>query len=175
MKNNMFVFSIIMLVGIVSICLLFNGCTSEKPKVDSSTTFYEVTSKLDQGGNFYLYLSTQKVMNTIQKYIAKIRHMIDGELIEDPDLKGNILKIYDFVSHLFQNCGLVEISGVGMSSIALENKLYHTKLVIHHHKGKGKGLMWKLLRDKPHQLTELKLLPVNTVMAMFFEFNFASL
>jgi general secretion pathway protein G len=45
--------------------------------------------------------------------------------------------------------------------------LNHSKVVVHHYKDKGKGLIWELIQERPHELTALKMLPADTVMAGF--------
>src|SRR5262249_49108774 len=96
-----------------------------------------------------------------------------------PDLQAEqsevIGKVFDIVTNLVKSSGIEEISGFGMSSVAREKNLYHSKTVLHHYKGKGTGLAWKLFGEKPHALTGLNLLSTNTALAAFSDLNLAVL
>lgn len=145
------------------------GDAKEK-KVVEKNSFLEVTSKLDKGGNFYLYAGTERLVQTVDEFAVNLRTMLEQK-IENAEEKANALNIFDFVYGMVKHSGLMEISGVGVSSIALEPDLNRTKVVCHHYKGKGTGLIWNLMKGTPHELTELKLLPADTVLAGFSDFG----
>lgn len=129
-------------------------------------SFKQVTRHLDAGGSFYMYLSTEKIIAKAQEFIANIKEMALKEAKEEAK-KKQIEQIAHIVTMLLNDSGLFEISGVGISSVAMDNGFNHGKMVVHHYKGKGQGLMWNLWEQAPHALDSQKLLPANTVFATF--------
>ncbi len=140
----------------------------KKPVEENS--FDEVTAKLDKGGTFYLYAGTERLIKTVDEFAVNLRTMLEQK-IESGEEKANALNIFDLVYGMIKNSGLMEISGVGISSIALEPRLNRTKVVFHHYKGKGTGLIWNLMKAAPHELPQLRLLPADTVLAGFSDFG----
>lgn len=139
------------------------GAGKEKKTVESNS-FDEVTAKLDKGGNFYLYAGTEKLAKTVDEFALKLRTMLEKE-IKSGEEKADALNIFDFIYGMVKNSGLMDVSGVGISTIALEPDLNRSKIVFHHYKGKGNGLIWNLIKPEPHALTHLELLPADTVLA----------
>ena len=92
-----------------------------------------------------------------------------------PDLKPNdretIGKAFDMATSLVKASGLEDVSGFGMSSVAREKGVYHTRMLLHHYKGKGSGFLWSLFGQKPHAFEGLNLLPANTAMAAFCDLD----
>lgn len=145
------------------------GDTPERIKSAEKTSFYEVTSKLNKGGSIYLYLSTEKFIKTVDEFAVKVRGIVEKEVSKSGKTEG--LKIFDFIYGLVKKCGLMEISGVGFSSVPIDNGLNHSRMVIHHYKGKGEGLMWQMAEAAPHGMDELEMMPADTVMAGFGDFK----
>jgi hypothetical protein len=168
----------------LTVLALFCGChKQEKPATPSGagsssgivsaekTSFDEVTAKLDKGGNFYLYLSTEQVLSELPAKLAGISNFM-GSL---PGLGGEqgqtAGKIFNFANGWIKDSGIDQISGVGMSSIAREPGFYYGKIIVHHYPGQDNGAIWSLLGKKAHPLHELDLLPETTVFAMFSDFD----
>jgi hypothetical protein len=160
--------------------LAVTGCNQQpapppEPKVSlppsaksaERTSFAQVASKLDAGGELYLYLSTEQWLAGVSEKIGAF-HGLLGAI---PDLKDedrqNLDKAFGVVTNLIQQSGIEDVSGVGMSSIARETNFYHSKLVLHHYPGKGSGFLWNMLGQKPHDLAGLNLLPTTTALAAF--------
>ncbi len=131
------------------------------------TSFREVTAQLEPGGNFYLYLGTEQWLQGLSARVARWRQFADNLPNLQSNDRENIARGFDVVTHLIKDSGLEDVSGFGVSSIAREKGLYHTKALLHHYKGKGSGFGWSLLGDKPHALDALGLLPANTAFAAF--------
>jgi type II secretory pathway pseudopilin PulG len=161
------------IIGSVILTLNLNQCSSKseatgKPITSAKkTSFNEVTANLNPGGSLYLYVSTEGLVKAVDEFAQNLRKIIETKLSESPEENKEALAIYDFIYALIKKSGLMEISGIGVSSIALEENLNHSKVVVHHYKDKGKGLIWDLLPGGPHELTGLKMLPADTVMAGF--------
>jgi type II secretory pathway pseudopilin PulG len=161
------------IIGSVILILNLNQCSSnsdtagERITSAKKTSFNEVTANLNPGGSLYLYVSTEGLVKAVDEFAQNLRKIIETKLSESPEENKEALAIYDFIYALIKKSGLMEISGIGVSSIALEENLNHSKVVVHHYKDKGKGLIWDLLPGGPHELTGLKMLPADTVMAGF--------
>jgi hypothetical protein len=145
------------------------GGTPQKSTEVSATknSFNEVTSQLDAGGNLYAYLSTEEWLTGLSQKVDGWRSLADAI----PDLKGddkkNVGKVFDVVTDLIQKSGVEDMDGVGMSSIERTKGVYHSKVVLHHYKGKGTGFLWTMFGKTPHKLDGLDLLPATTAVAMY--------
>src|SRR5438093_11125006 len=88
------------------------------PVSAEKNSFQEVTSKLDAGGNLYLYFGTEQWLDGLSTKVASWRSLISSI----PDLKSEdrekAAKIFDVATNLIKESGLEDVSGVGMSSIA---------------------------------------------------------
>src|SRR5262249_16502764 len=128
-------------------------------------SFQEVTSYLDPGGNLYLYLSTEEWVSGLSNQISQFRELfnaVPGTSTEDKQNAGHFL---DLLVKLIKQSGIEQISGFGMSSIALDRGLYRSKWMLHHYRGNDSGYMWSALGRQPHPLDGLDLLPANTAFA----------
>lgn len=164
-----------LLIGLVTVALVVSLIlckgTPKKMKSAVKNSYDEVTSKLDQGGNLYLYVSTERAVKFVEELGEKLRKIVEAQASRAQSENIEILKIYDFVFGMIKKCGMTEISGIGMSSIAMDENLNHNKVVVHHYRKEEKGLIWQLLEEKPHDLDGLKLLPADTVLAEFSDFR----
>ncbi|MDR3456990.1 MAG: hypothetical protein P4N60_06055 [Verrucomicrobiae bacterium] len=133
----------------------------------SKTSFNEVTSQLDPGGNFYLYLGTAQWLEHLTGKIEGWRKTFTALPDTNPEDVTNINRAFDIVTRLTAESGLEDVSGFGISSIEIEPGLYRNKALLHHYPGKGTGFLWKLSGGAPHPLDGLDLLPANTALAIF--------
>lgn len=169
--------NILLVIGVIigSVILIFNlnQCSSnseaagERIKSAKKTSFNEVTARLNPGGSLYMYVSTEGFVKAVDEFAQNLRKLLETQLSKSPEENKEALAIFDFVFGLIKKSGLMEISGIGVSSIALDEHLNHSKMVVHHYKDKGKGLIWELLQEGPHELPALKMLPADTVLAGF--------
>jgi hypothetical protein len=139
------------------------------------TSFQQVTSKLEPGGNLYLYLGTEQWLEGLSRKMGEWRKLV-GAI---PDVKSKeraqIEKVFDIVTNLVQRSGIEDVSGFGMSAIAIEKGLYRSKSVLHHYSGKGAGFLWSLFGQKPHGLEGLNLLSTNAALAGFVDVDVPAL
>jgi hypothetical protein len=139
------------------------------PKFTSvkKTSFDEVTSQLDPGGNFYMYLSTAQWVDGLSGKVSSLQ----STFATMPQLKAedrtNIDKVFGVVTSVIKDSGIEDATGVGISSIETEQGFYRNKLLLHHYPDKGQGFLWKIMGQSPHPLDGLNLLPANTGMAYF--------
>ncbi|HTA95566.1 MAG TPA: hypothetical protein VK769_05520, partial [Verrucomicrobiae bacterium] len=135
------------------------------------TSFNEVTSQLDAGGNFYLYLGTAQWLDGLSTKAAGWRQVFESMPdIKDED-RANVDKAFGVITNLIKESGVEDVSGVGLSSIEIEKGLYRNKALLHHYPGKGDGFLWKFMGKEPHALTGLDLLPSNTALAIFSDMD----
>lgn len=158
------------------------GCQKQTPQATSGTpsaqptpqftsvektSFNEVTSQLDPGGNFYLYLSTAQWLDGLSDKMSAWQQ----KFASMPDLKpedlDNINEAFELVTNLVKDSGIEDVSGIGFSSVEIEDGMYRNKALLHHYDGKGTGFMWQLFGKQPHPLTGLDFLPDDTAMAIY--------
>jgi len=133
----------------------------------TKTSFAEVTSQLDPGGDCYLYLGTAQWLTRLSAKVDQLHQQFTSM----PGLATNDLEdvnhTFDIISHLVVDSGIQEVSGFGLSSIEIAPGLHRTKFLLHHYPGQGQGFLWKLYGAENHPLSGLDLLPANTALATF--------
>ena len=144
-----------------------------KPAIISAekNSFAEVTAKLDPGGSFYLYLSTEKVLSGLSNHLAVASNFVSGLPNIPGDGKETMAKVFAAVSGVVKDSGVSQISGLGMSSIAREPGFYYNKVILHHYAGQNAGIIWSLFGQSPHPLKEMDFLPENTALAGSSDFD----
>lgn len=170
------------LSSLVLAVVLTNGCGKEKTAAGPSgkiasaepTSFKEVTSKLDAGGNFYMYVSTERWLKSLSDKV-EAWHGLANSVPDLQDKKEQVDNAFNVGTKLIKDSGLEEISGIGMSSIAREPGVYCNKMIVHHYGGQGNGFIWRMFGKEPHELDGLDLLPTNTAMAMFYDLDTAEI
>ena len=184
MNAKMFVNRFVVACGAAFI--LFTGCQKKeetpplaaapapaKPAVVSAVknSFDEVTAKLDKGGNFYLYLSTEQLLGSLSNYVSAFSNLVLSVPTMPSDRREKVDKAFTVLDAVVKDSGISEISGVGMSSIARETNLFYNKVFLHHYPGQNNGLIWSLFGKASHPLSELDLLPETTALASAFDFD----
>ena len=169
MKTNLLSrISTFALAGLV-VALVF-GCSKnqvpqteapQKPAFASAekTSFDEVTSQLDPGGNFYMYLGTAQWLENLSAKTEKWKESVSSMPGITDDQHEKINQAFNVLGHVIQDSGIQDLSGVGASSIEIEPGLYRDKAVLHHYPDKGSGFLWQIAGKSPHPLDGLDLLP----------------
>src|SRR5262245_1232247 len=160
----------------IALCLLLP--LSAFPQTQTSAvknSFQEVTSHLDPGGNLYLYLSTEEWLKNLSGQIAQIRDLVNVVPGSSAADKQNATVVFSILSNLIKQSGIEDVSGFGMSSIAVEKGLYQSKAMLHHYSGNNRGFLWSMFGKQPHALDGLDLLPANTVFASFTDLDLSLL
>ena len=128
-------------------------------------SFDAVTAKLDKGGSFYMYLSTEQVLGKLSAAIATYSNLFT-QMPAPPDMgREGMARIFEVIDNIIKDSGVAHISGVGISSIAREEGFYYNKVIIHHYAGENDGVIWSVFGKEAHPLKELDLLPENTAFA----------
>src|SRR5262245_12905637 len=162
-------------VAIVLCILLTAPVFTQAQNAPVKNSFQEVTSHLDPGGNLYVYLSTEEWVNGLAGQISQLRDFVNAVPGTSADDKQNSARLFDLLARLVKQSGVEQISGFGMSSIALEKGLYRSKWMLHHYRGNESGFLWSAFGKQPHALAGLDLLPANTAFAWFSDLDLSFL
>ena len=132
------------------------------------TSMAEVAKHLDFGGSFYLYLSTEQVLAKLDGYLDAASALADeaGQWEFDEQQRQQIAMAVDMGRTAYEQIGVRDISGFGMSNFALEGDLNRAVMVLHHYPEKKDGLLWKMMGAQSHEQQILKMLPADTVVAI---------
>jgi hypothetical protein len=141
----------------------------------TKTSFTEITSQLDPGGNFYIYLGTAQWLDGLDTKVGAWRQAFTAMPGVTPENLVNINKAFDIATRLIKDSGIEDVSGVGMSSVEIEKGMFRNKALLHHYPGKGDGFLWQLASKEPHPLTGLDLLPADTALAVFTDADLPAL
>lgn len=163
------------LIAIVLCILLPSAVFTQTQTSAVKNSFQEVTSHLDPGGNLYLYLSTEEWLSGLSDQIAQFRNILNAIPATSAADKQNPTLVFSLIANLVKQSGIEEISGFGMSSVAVEKGLYHSKAILHHYRGNNTGYLWSVFGRQPHTLDGLDQLPANTAFASFSDLDLSLL
>ncbi|MFO1475903.1 MAG: DUF3352 domain-containing protein [Verrucomicrobiota bacterium] len=175
MKKTFIVSGFVLLVTLGS--WLVVGCNRPaepaKPAIApvEKSSFNEVTSRLDPGGELFVYLGTEQILAGISDKIAAWKQAAGSIPDLRPRQREDLAKGIDLAASLVRHSGLEEISGFGMSAIAVDTNLYRVRSFVHHYPNRNTGLLWQAFGRQPHPLAGLDLLPANTAFAMFSDLD----
>ena len=143
------------------------------------TSFEAVTAKLDPNGHLYAYMNTAKAMKQFDQMIESMLEMNreggENSLINNPLFGPMIGGLVDAIKPAFDESGLNQIGGVGMSSFALKEDLWRSKMYAHRNSQEREGLIWKMLGETPHDLAVLDLTPEDTGILAHTDLNINAL
>ncbi|MCX6564963.1 MAG: type II secretion system protein GspG [Candidatus Aminicenantes bacterium] len=165
MKKSVIFLLVGLLAGAALMYLLGPARFPNKMKPAEPTSFNAVTAKLDAGGDLYAYFDTARFIRSVEELIANFAKAAPFKA-DDKEAA-----VASFVIRLLGKSGLNEISGVGLSNVAVASGLQRTRMVVHHDPDKNTGLIWQLAQTGSRELTELDLLPADTALAAFNEFR----
>ena len=144
--------------------------TPKGPPAAVKTSFEAVAARLDPNGHLYAYLSTKQALarlsESLEGLVSLAREGGGGGLMDNPFVAPIVDGVLGIVEPVYRRSGISEISGVGMSSLAVEEKLWRSKMYVHHQPDNGSGLIWDAFGKKPHALDVLALAPDNTAALM---------
>lgn len=154
---------VVMFLGIVISAQV--GVAAEKSERDG---FDAVASKLQTGGNLYLYISASdwfKELKAAGESIKKIFRLSRPSMFAPK--QEDVAKGVDFALALIKSAGMDELSGVGASSVLIGDGLYHGVVFFHHWPENNKGMIWNAFGDKDRVKEAMALAPDDTA-AMFY-------
>jgi len=139
----------------------FSGASSAE-----QSSFDRVTRHLDPGGNFYLYMSTDAWGKNLLSQLGQLQGALVSQISSDRE-RRQATSVFGLIGRAVSDSGLLELDGVGMSSIAREPGLYYNKTVCHHKPGDATGLGWRLIGTRASALDGLRMCPADTAMAAY--------
>jgi len=151
--------------------------TLKGPPAAVKSSFEAVAARLDPNGHLYAYLSTEQALARLGEglegliTLAKTGTEAGSSLMDNPFVAPIVEGVLGVVEPAFRKSGVGEISGVGMSNLALEEDLWRSKMFVHHQPGKGSGLIWDMFGEQPHTLEALSLAPDNTAALVHSDLN----
>jgi len=160
-----------LILGAVIMYIVLAPKPADSVKSSGKNSYAQVTAKLDAGGDLYFYLNAEKVMKTAKTFFEMIGKAAETSASQSPADQAKATHVMAVISQFFENSGFSEISGLGASSVEMAPDLNHSKYVLYHRPDAGQGLIWHLAQSKPRELSELKMLPADTVLAKFGEFQ----
>ena len=131
------------------------------------TTFAEVTSQLDPGGDLFVYLSTDQWLAGLSTNVAYLRDVVTKLPDVEAGKQEEVKAFFALMENAVKGSGVEALTGVGISSVQITPELHRTKMILHHRQGQGDGLLWNVMGKQPHALTGLDLLTTNTAFAAF--------
>jgi len=133
------------------------------------TSFQEVTSQLDPGGSLFLYMATDQWLAGLSTNLAQVQQI----LMSLPGQRNgeDIARVFDVLMKLVKTSGVEDVTGVGLSGAPVAPGLFRNKFIAHHPQGAGKGFLWSMFGREPHPLTGQSMLPANTALTMFGDFD----
>jgi prepilin-type processing-associated H-X9-DG protein len=155
----------------VLIIAMMAGCLSSKVTSAKKTSFDAVAEKLNPGGDFYLYYNPVQVVTGLEDNIKQLQQFCAELPNSSPENIKNIDKGFNLASNIVKSSGVAEISGLGLSSIAINDRLYRNTIFIHHYAEANKGIIWQLMNQSPKEQRLLKLLPADTALAVATDFK----
>ncbi len=131
-------------------------------------TYWQVASRLDQGGEAFAYFHAEEISKAAQALLAGLTHNVAALPAER---RAQAMQGLEMLDMMFKGYGLDEVSGFGFSSFAVKPGLRRVRAVLHHRPGRNQGLIWNMTGPVPRSLDELGLLPANTALALVSDYN----
>jgi len=139
----------------------------------AKTSFQDVTSQLDPGGDVFVYVSPEKWLSGLSTNLEGWRELALSASEMSQEERGQANAAFGSAIRLLQASGVEDLNGVGLSGVQIARDLYRSKFVLNTRAGKQKGFLWSVLGSAPHPLRGLELLPANTGLAAFGDLEIA--
>ena len=155
----------------------FSTASPSAPSPTSAEAFNNVMGMLDENGSVLFYMGTERMFRVAAEKFEGVRGIMDSIPKKDLDEEDvqQIKRAMEYAGKVLKRIGISEIAGMGVSGIAVDSELNRSRFVLHHKPENGKGHMWSLLGEEPHEMFGLDLMPANTVFASSQDLNFAGL
>jgi hypothetical protein len=172
MKKTLVLSLIALLIGAIGTWAVIKVVIPQWNRSAVNNTYWEVTAKLDQGGEAFGYLHTEKIMAAITQLMANLQKNLVPAANGGQDKAA---QAFNVLNMLIKGYGLEEISGLGYSSITLKPGLHRNRFVIYHRPGRGEGLIWNIAGPAPRYLEETDMLADDTALAFVADYNIEKL
>jgi hypothetical protein len=172
MKKTLVLSLIALMIGAIGTWAVLKVVIPQWNRSAENNTYWEVTAKLDQGGEAFGYMHTEKISAALMGFLANLEKTMAPAAKDGQDKTA---QAFTALNMLFKGYGLEEISGLGYSSITLKPGLHRNRFVIYHRPGRDQGLMWHIAGDAPRYLDEIDMLAGDTAMAFVADYNIEKL
>jgi hypothetical protein len=172
MKKTLVLSLIALLIGAIGTWAVIKVVIPQWNRSAENNTYWQVTAKLDQGGEAFGYLHTEKITAALMRLFTNLEKNIA------PATSGGGQKAaqaFSALNMIFKGYGLEEISGLGYSSITLKPGLHRNRFVVYHRPGRDQGLMWSIAGSAPRYLDEMDMLANDTALAFVADYNIEKL
>jgi hypothetical protein len=172
MKKTLVLSLIALLIGAIGTWAVIKVVLPQWNRSQVNNTYWQVTDKLDQGGEAFGYLHTEKITAALLQFLANLEKTMAPA---SDSGQGKAAQAFSIMNMLFKSYGLEEISGLGYSSITIRPGLHRNRFVIHHRPGRDKGLIWNISGPTPRYLDEMDMLAGDTALAFVADYNIEKL
>ena len=172
MKKTLILSFCALLIGAVGTWAVIKVIIPQWNRSAVNNTYWQVTAKLDQGGEAFGYLHTEKITAAFMRLLSNLEKNQAVSAVGEQDKTAQAFTILNM---LFKGYGLEEISGLGYSSITLKPGLHRNRVVIYHRPGRDKGLIWNIAGPAPRYLDEMDMLADDTALAFVADYNIEKL
>ena len=172
MKKTLVLSFLALLIGAVGTWAVIKVVIPQWNRSAVNNTYWQVTAKLDQGGEAFGYLHTEKITAAFMRFFANLEKNLVPAAVDGPNKTA---QAFNVLNMLFKGYGLEEISGLGYSSITLKPGLHRNRVVIYHHPGRDQGLIWNIAGPVPRYLGEMDMLADDTALAFIADYNIEKL
>jgi len=182
MKKILTVLIVGIIIGILFMVILnrfyplgniFRSSSDISSSGSSDNSFYQVTKKLDKGGDFYFYMNTKRVNTMIRDLITGINNTVSKTMKFNTSNKKKINNSITFINTIFDKIGILDIDGIGFSSVKSGDNFTRAKFVLNKSTKKEDRLLWNILGKNPSDMTYINLIPNDTVFAQFSNIDFS--
>ena len=148
-------------------CFLSLKIISVNSAEPAKTNFEAVTAKLDRNGHLLAYFNTAKTMKQLDQMMDSFIEIANSSdsanpLANNPFLGPMVSGITEAIKPAYEESGIGQIGGVGMSSLAVKKDQWRQKTFIYREPEKSNGLIWEMFGSEPHSLEILELAPAQT-------------
>ena len=148
-------------------CFLSLKIISVNSAETAKTNFEAVTAKLDRNGHLLAYFNTAKTMKQLDQMMDSFIEIANSSdsanpLANNPFLGPMVSGITEAIKPAYEESGIGQIGGVGMSSLAVKKDQWRQKTFIYREPEKSNGLIWEMFGSEPHSLEILELAPAQT-------------
>jgi hypothetical protein len=168
MKKTLILALCALLIGAAAMWAVITIVIPQWNRSAENNTYWQVTAKLDQGGEAFAYLHTEKIAAAFTGLMTNLQKKLVPAAAGPEDKTAQAFNVFNM---LLKGYGLEEVAGVGFSSITLKPGLHRNRVVIFHRPGRNQGLIWNISGPAPRYLDELEMLGADTALAFVSDYN----
>jgi len=150
-------------------CLATAFCPLSEAQTPKAV-FESVTSKLDPGGSFFLYMNSQRWNQNVIDWLDHFERLAPEE--QNDDVQPVAQLGFALVKNALVTSGLLQIDGFGVSSVRVDDsELFRNRVALNRTANIKAGSLWEVIGTESAPLTGLRLMPATTVAAEYGVFD----